>query len=202
MHELGSTLFAIAKDVKIQIEFNPKKVKAYKLIGYENRLLAKEDFNDDTKDAGELGAGHTVTAFYEIVPAGSEEEFRKTDDLKYQQTQIADSHELMTVKLRYKEPDEDKSKLIVRAIQEKDMIQEVTGDFQFAAAVAEFGLLLRGSQFKGTASYEHIITSASASKGKDSFGYRDEFISLVKKAQTLDNRDLTTEGGAIQFKSN
>lgn len=188
VNELGSTLFTIAKDVKIQIEFNPAQVKAYRLIGYENRILAKEDFNDDSKDAGELGAGHSVTALYEIVTTDSEEEFGNVDELVYQQKKVISSNDLMTVKLRYKNPDEDKSKLIKKTVAQRDIVEEPKGDFQFAAGVAEFGLLLRNSKFKENAAYDHVIKSAESAKGKDSFGYRQEFIDLVKKAQTLDNR--------------
>jgi len=197
--ELGSTLFTIAKDVKIQIEFNPSKIKAYKLIGYENRVLAKEDFNDDTKDAGELGAGHTVTALYEITPIDSKEEYGNVDEMVYQQTQVIQSKDLMTVKLRYKDPDADTSKLIKQVITESDITNEPAGDFQFAAAVAEFGLLLRNSKFKGDASYQDVLMQAKNAKGEDSYGYREEFINLVEKAQTLDVR--VPEGPGIMFKN-
>ena len=199
MSELGSTLFTIAKDVKIQIEFNPSRVKAYRLIGYENRMLAKEDFNDDTKDAGELGAGHTVTALYEIVPVDSAETFSSVDKLAYQKTEIVPSGDLMTVKLRYKDPDGETSKLIQQTVKAEDVSAEPAGDFQFAAAVAEFGLVLRDSKFKGNASYEHVLKGANVSKGKDPYGYREEFIELVGKAQALDTRAAAgTEG--INFK--
>ncbi len=205
VNELGSTLFAIAKDVKVQVEFNPAQVKAYRLVGYENRLLAKEDFNDDTKDAGELGAGHTVTALYEIVPADSQEKFPQADDLKYQRTKMVPSSDLMTVKLRYKKPNGNTSKLIQKTIVREELEEKPRGDFQFAAAVAEFGLLLRNSEFKENASYEHVLKAARASQGKDSFGYRVEFIELVEKARRLDSRtgpefDETFDGEGIQFK--
>ncbi len=197
--ELGSTLFTIAKDVKIQIEFNPSQVKAYRLIGYENRILAKEDFNDDTKDAGELGAGHTVTAMYEIVPVDSAETFSSVDKLAYQKTEVLPSDDLMTVKLRYKDPDGETSKLIQQTVKAEDVSAEPAGDFQFAAAVAEFGLILRDSKFKGSASYGHVLKGAEAAKGNDTYGYRAEFIELVKKSQTLDTRTgAGTEG--INFK--
>ncbi len=188
VEELGSTLFTIAKDVKIQIEFNPSQVKAYRLVGYENRILAKEDFNDDKKDAGELGAGHTVTALYEIVPVDSKEEIRKADELSYQQSQVVDSPDLMTLKLRYKDPDGEESKLITQKISPAEILKVPEGDFAFAAAVAEFGLLLRNSEFKGDASYDQVIQSASVSKGEDRFGYREEFLGLVKKVKELDHR--------------
>ena len=193
--ELGSTLFTIAKDVKIQIEFNPSQVKAYRLVGYENRILAKEDFNDDTKDAGELGAGHTVTAMYEIVPVDSTETFVSVDKLAYQKTEVVPSSDLMTVKLRYKDPDGETSKLIQQTVKAEDVSAEPAGDSQFASVVAEFGLVLRGSKFKGNASYEHVLKAANASKGKDAYGYRAEFIDLVGKAQALDMRvDSGTTG--------
>lgn len=208
--ELGSTLFTIAKDVKIQIEFNPAQVKAYRLVGYENRILAKEDFHDDTKDAGELGAGHSVTALYEIVPADSDEESPAVDDLKYQRRKIAASRDLMTVKLRYKLPQADTSRLIQQSITQLDVWRRPKDDFQFAAAVAEFGLLLRNSEFKAEASYEHVLSAAQAAQGRDPFGYRAEFLELVKKAQRLDNRrpryyeydfdSVDEESGGIEFK--
>ena len=188
--ELRATLFTIARDVKIQIEFNPEKVKAYRLIGYENRVLAREDFNDDTKDAGELGAGHTVTALYEIVPAGSPQSVRTSDPLRYQQTQVtgpaSESNELMMVKLRYKPPREEASRLIQRPVLDRGVTLTGTSDnFRFAAAVAEFGMLLRDSQFKGNLTYSDVITLARGSKGNDQQGYRAEFISLVKTCALL-----------------
>lgn len=195
--ELGSTLFTIAKDVKIQIEFNPGQVKAYRLIGYENRMLAKEDFNNDQKDAGEIGAGHTVTALYEIVPASSQETFGNVDALKYQKpVQAVASDEILTVKLRYKEPTEDVSKLITRPVAKADVKDAPTGDFAWAASVAEFGMLLRGSEFKGTSSYDDVLKRARANVGEDKFGFRAEFISLVETAQTI----APTQGGQINFK--
>lgn len=197
--ELGSVLFTIAKDVKLQIEFNPASVKAYRLIGYENRVLAKEDFNDDTKDAGELGAGHTVTALYEIVPAGSKEPTASVDDLRFQQTKVVPSDEMLVVKLRYKEPDVDTSKLLTKAISGKEAIQEPAGDFAFATAVAEFGMLLRNSELKGQASYDRVVAAATASLDQDPYGYRAEFIELVKQAKSLDSRTSSGKPG-IQFK--
>ncbi len=199
VNELGSTLFTIAKDVKLQIEFNPSQVKAYRLIGYENRMLAKEDFNDDAKDAGELGAGHAVTALYEIVPANSQEDFGDVDDLVYQKTQTVQSEDLMTVKFRYKEPKEDTSKLISKVIKSSEVTETPSGDFQYAVSIAEFGLLLRNSKYKGIASYQHVLKSARASKGNDAYGYRAELIDLVEKAQSLDIRSNAGNGG-IRFK--
>ncbi len=189
VNELGSMLFTIAKDVKIQVEFNPSEVKSYRLIGYENRVMAKEDFNDDTKDAGELGAGHTVTALYEIVPAKSFDFLAqpKVDPLKYQTSQVKKSSDLMTVKLRYKEPDSDHSQLITNEVNRRWMQWgSVSDNFQFASAVAEFGLLLRKSPHKGNASYANILNRASAAVGNDPHGYRQEFMGLVQTAQRLD----------------
>ncbi len=195
--ELGSTLFTIAKDVKIQIEFNPGQVKAYRLIGYENRMLAKEDFNNDQKDAGEIGAGHTVTALYEIVPADSKETFGNVDALKYQKpVETVASSEMLTVKLRYKEPTEDVSKLISKPVSKTEVKDAPTGDFAWAASVAEFGMLLRGSEFKGSASYDEVLKRAKANVGEDKFGFRAEFVTLVENAQTL----APSQNGQINFK--
>jgi len=189
--EMRANMFTIAKDVKIQIEFNPAHVKAYRLIGYENRIMAKEDFDDDTKDAGELGAGHTVTALYEIVPANSNWNVRTADDLKYQTTTVNDnaknSKEIMTIKFRYKPPKSDKSIKIEHPIM--NTVTEFTAasnNFKFSAAVAGFGMLLRDSKFKGDATYKMITDLANKSKGEDENGYRAEFISLVKTAELLD----------------
>ena len=184
--EIWGTLYTIAKDVKIQVEFNPAKVKAYRLIGYENRMLNKEDFDDDKKDAGEIGAGHTVTAIYEIIPAGSNEKVNKVGNLEYQNTKIVKSDEILTLKLRYKAPDGDKSKLIVKKVKEGDIKKtQMSSNFEFASAVAEFGMLLRKSEFKGESSYKHTLALAKKAKGADKEGYRSEFIRLVKIAEAL-----------------
>jgi len=188
--ELAGTLLTIAKDVKIQIEFNPAKVRAYRLIGYENRILAKEDFADDTKDAGELGAGHTVTALYEIIPIDADEATRPTPELKYQETDLSaeaeQTNELMTVKLRYKQPDGNQSILMVQPVLDESVsFAEASDNFTFSAAVAEFGLLLRDSQFKGDATYDQVLELAKASKGQDEAGYRAEFIRLVETVELL-----------------
>ncbi|MCH8021348.1 VWA domain-containing protein [candidate division KSB1 bacterium] len=188
--EMRATLFTIAKDVKIQIEFNPAKVQAYRLIGYENRMLKSEDFNDDKKDAGELGAGHTVTALYEIIPVGVKSDFIKSvDELKYQKGEVtnqASSDELMTVKLRYKRPKEDTSRLLSMVIKDKATdLANSSDNFKFSAAVAEFGMLLRDSEFKSEASYDNVLKLANEAKGDDSEGYRAEFVQLVKKASLL-----------------
>ena len=189
--DMRGTLFTIAKDVKIQVEFNPAKVKAYRLIGYENRMLKKEDFADDTKDAGELGAGHTVTALYEIVPYGSKEEIPGVDPLKYQETKISPeafkSKEMLTVKLRYKRPDGEKSRLIELAVEDKGIaLNRASENFKFSAAVAEFGMLLRESEFKGNSSFETVLELARQGKGQDRFGYRAEFIRLVEMCSLLE----------------
>lgn len=192
VHEFGGTMFTVAKDVKLQLEFNPTFVKAYRLIGYENRMLRNEDFNDDKKDAGEMGSGHTVTALYEIVPVGVESVYLKNiDELKYQTenglSAAAKSKEVLTVKLRYKSPDENKSKLMEKVITDQQTsFNKTSENFRFAAAVAEFGLLLRQSEFKGMANYEQIIELAKNAKGSDDEGYRAEFIKLVKTAKLLD----------------
>jgi Ca-activated chloride channel family protein len=186
--EMGATLYTIAKDVKLQIEFNPAIVKAYKLIGYENRMLENRDFNDDKKDAGELGAGSSVTALYELVPAGSNENFNLVDSLRYQQpatVPLPGKNELLTVKFRYKEPQGLVSKLIVHPLEYQADSAAASDDFRFAAAVASFGLLLKDSESKGSADYKSIIESAKASKGNDEEGYRAEFIRLVELAEVL-----------------
>lgn len=189
--EFGGTLFTIAKDVKLQLEFNPAYVKAYRLIGYENRALRNEDFNNDKKDAGELGAGHTVTALYEIVPASAKAPAADpVDELKYQTNQLnpraARSKEMLTLKLRYKEPEGSKSKLMQQVVSDRFTGLDAASDnFRFAAAVAEFGMLLRESPFKGQASYAGVLSLAEGVRGKDAEGYRAEFINLVKSAQLL-----------------
>ncbi len=187
--EMRANMFTIAKDVKIQIEFNPANVKAYRLIGYENRILNKEDFDDDTKDAGELGPGHTVTAIYEIVPSDSDTEVKNADELKYQQAVKVNSEyndELMTLKFRYKPPKEDKSILIEHIVNNNAIaISKTSDNFRFSAAVAGFGMLLRDSEFKGKMDFNMIDKLASDSKGEDKNSYRKELISLIKKAEDI-----------------
>jgi Ca-activated chloride channel family protein len=195
VNEFGGTLFTIAKDVKFQIEFNPAKVQAYRLIGYENRRLNDEDFNDDKKDAGELGSGHTVTALYEIIPVGVESEFIKTvDPLKYQNNDVEelayDTRELMTLKLRYKRPDGDKSKLITRTVLDKNRDWDNTSEnFRWSVAVAEFGMLLRESKFSQNADLASVIDIAKGARGTDEEGYRSEFIRLVESSRFLASRE-------------
>ncbi len=193
VNEFGGTLFTIAKDVKLQIEFNPTKVKAYRLIGYENRMLQNEDFNNDKKDAGELGSGHTVTALYEIIPAGVESEFYKIDELKYQKTKVeasaSTSTELMTVKFRYKKPDGEKSKLITHILNDSDVsLTKTSDDFRWSASVAAFGMLLRESEYVKDFSFEDVLQLAQGAKGKDTEGYRIEFINLVKSQGLMASR--------------
>lgn len=196
--EFGGTLFTVAKDVKLQLEFNPKFVFAYRLIGYENRMLRNEDFNDDKKDAGEMGSGHTVTAIYEIIPVGTRSQYLKSiDKLKYQKTNekpmemVGNSDEVLTVKLRYKTPQGNKSELIEKAVKnETKSFENTSENFRFSASVAEFGLILRGSEFKGNASYDHVLETAKKAKGLDNEGYRSEFIKIAKIAKLLDKSEL------------
>lgn len=184
--ELWGTLFTIAKDVKIQVEFNPEKVMAYRLIGYENRILNKEDFNDDRKDAGEIGCGHTVTALYEIVPAGSGEKIPVSDPLEYQNSRVTGSPNMMTVKLRYKEPDDTVSKLVITRLTERDLnAGSPSQNLRFASAVAEFGMLLRASEHRGNATWDHVIASATEARGADRHGYRQDFIRMAQTAALL-----------------
>ena len=184
--QMSGTLVTIAKDVKIQVEFNPAEVGSYRLIGYENRMLRAEDFKDDTKDAGEIGSDHRVTALYEIIPAGLPGPGPGVDPLKYQkpleQTAEAASGELASIKLRYKEPDGRDSRLLSLTVKDENQFD---ADFQFAAAVAAFGMLLRDSSHKGRVGYDQVIALAQAGRGSDEFGYRAEFISLVRNAREL-----------------
>lgn len=208
VEQMNGTLITIAKDVKIQVEFNPALVRSYRLIGYEKRALAKEDFNNDRKDAGEIGAGHTVTALYEVVPVGApvQEVHPLVDDLKYQpKDQTKDlptlaakaplprlegiHDEVMTVKLRYKAPDGELSKLIEVPVKDaKGKLQDAPKDFQFATAVAGFGLLLRDSEHRGSLTWEQVRKLAIQGKGEDPLGYRGEFIQLIDKANGLSGR--------------
>ena len=197
--EFGGTLFTIAKDVKLQIEFNPAKVQAYRLLGYEDRMLNKEDFNNDRKDAGDMGSGHTVTAFYEIIPAGMKDDFlNSVDPLKYQKTKLAistgKSDEMMTIKFRYKQNGSSSSKMSLVTVKDDPRnFDSTTSDFRFAAAVAEFGMLLRNSQFKQQSSYSQVISIAKAAKDKDEEGYRSEFIRLAESAKLLSANELVSK---------
>lgn len=192
VEQLSSTLVTIAKDVKIQIEFNPLKVAAYRLIGYENRMLKTEDFNDDKKDAGEIGAGHSVTALYEIIPAGVSTAALgpETDELRYQEpaetSLAAESGELMTIKLRYKLPDSNESSLIEHVVHDSGAtFEQLDSEFQFAAAVAGFGMLLRDSEHRGDWTFEDVKQIASLNLGRDEYGFRAEFVQLVGLAAAL-----------------
>jgi Ca-activated chloride channel family protein len=194
--EMGGTLLTIAKDVKLQIEFNPTHVKSYRLIGYENRKLNNEDFNDDKKDAGELGSGHSVTALYEIVPASNKDE--ETDELKYQTQPLVNNgsspNEILTVKFRYKEPKAKESKLIAQVVyDEYKQFENASENLKFSASVIEFGMLLRESNYKGNSNFKGIIKLAKEAKGKDEEGYRAEFIRLVETAELLKRKELVLE---------
>lgn len=190
VNEFGSTMYAVAKDVKLQVEFNPAKVQSYRLVGYETRILNDEDFNDDTKDAGEMGAGHTVTALYEIIPTGTPGNIPgSVDPLKYQSqtnvnAQTSNSSELLTVKLRYKTPEEEKSKKIEKSVTDMGK-DNVSPDFRFASAVAMFAQLLKDSDFKGEATYDKVIETANKGLSFDPEGYRAEFVRLVQRAKGL-----------------
>lgn len=193
VNEFGGTLFTIAKDVKLQIEFNPAYVKAYRLVGYENRKLRDEDFNDDRKDAGELGSGHTVTALYEIIAHGNgtgSEFIGDIDELKYQNREISQetdfNGELMTLKLRYKQPQGTRSQLITKVVGSEPVSLSATSDnFRWSAAVASFGMLLRDSEFKGQSTYALVEKWAREAQGPDPQGYRAEFIKLVQSVDLL-----------------
>lgn len=190
VREAGSTLITIAKDVKLQVEFNPKRVSSYKLIGYENRLLAKEDFNDDKKDAGEIGAGHAVTALYEIVPVGEKAAPPKVDPLKYQSAPApaaaAASNELLTVNVRYKQPSSETSTKLTRVVTDAALpLDQTSTDFRFSAAVAQAALVLRGAPDVGGASLDAARRLAEGALGRDPSGDRHEFVSLLAKARAL-----------------
>ncbi len=190
VEQLTGTLITIAKDVKIQVDFNASRVSAYRLIGYENRMLQAEDFRDDSKDAGEIGAGHTVTALYEIVPVGVESPTVAVDPSKYQQTSARGASdnpfEVLTVRLRYKEPDSSLSQELRVPLQHSDKsFAEASPDFQFATAVAQFGMLLRGSKYKGNTTFEAVREIGRANLDWDPHGYRAEFVALVEQAMSL-----------------
>jgi len=190
VHELGGTLYTVAKDVKIQVEWNPARVRGYRLIGYENRMLRNEDFADDKKDAGEVGSGHSVTALYEVVPVGVETDvtIRMPDSLRYQQRTTQPTAnagaELLFVKVRYKQPDGDQSHLLTQPVLAGARAAPST-DFQFQAAVAEFGLLLRNSEFRGKADLNRVVAAARDARGPDPEGYRTEFVRLAEAMRAL-----------------
>jgi Ca-activated chloride channel homolog len=197
VEQVTGTLVTVAKDVKIQIEFNPAAIKSYRLLGYEKRALAAKDFHDDKKDAGEMGAGHVVTALYELVPVGAPDPVvGKVDGLRYQQEPPAKAavksdrmHEAFVVKMRHKKPDAEKSTL--RELPVSDVTKDyekASEDFQFAAAVASFAMMLRDSPYKGQSNYGLVLELAEAAKKHDPGQYRAEFIELVKKAKALSGK--------------
>ena len=204
--EFGGTLFTIAKDVKFQIEFNPQKIAGYRLIGYENRILNNEDFNDDKKDAGEIGAGHTVTALYEIIPVDAtdvDKWLKSVDNLKYQEKAEEPAgqynKEWLTLKIRYKLPDGDKSKLIAQTVTGKPKkIENASGNFRFATSVAAFGMLLRNSDYLNLFSYDDAAELAQNARGEDVQGYKAEMIRLLKTAKTLNNTVAVIENKSLQ----
>jgi Ca-activated chloride channel family protein len=190
VEQMNGTLVTVAKDVKIQIEFNPAAVNAYRLIGYENRLLRHEDFNDDRKDAGDMGAGHTVTALFEVVPKGVEIEIPGVDPLKYQKPaqpiEASGNGEILHLKIRYKDPEGNTSRLVEMPVfNQAGSFSEASPDFRFASAVASFGMILRDSPYKGSSTLDAVLLTAENSKGADLHGYRGEFVELVRKARDL-----------------
>jgi Ca-activated chloride channel homolog len=193
VNEFGSTMYTVAKDVKLQVEFNPQFINAYRLVGYESRLLNKEDFNDDTKDAGELGAGHTVTALYELIPVGIENKYGGVDPLKYQKNETtaankstdSSGQELLTIKLRYKEPQADSSKKMEIPIMANEITNHPSPDFRFAMGIAMFGQLLKNSDFKGSATYDKVLEEINHGLGEDNHGYRREFVRIVESVKQL-----------------
>jgi Ca-activated chloride channel family protein len=197
VQEFGGTLFTVAKDVKIQVEFNPARVQSYRLLGYENRLLQQEDFKDDRKDAGELGSGHSVTALYEVVPVGARAVTLADDSLTYQETSLRPgarhSSELLTVRLRYKDPKGSTSRLL--EVPVNDRTGSASEDMRFASAVAEFAMLLRDSEHKGQASWEQALSLARSARGNDEQGYQGEFIGLIETARTLTAGGVAAAGG-------
>jgi Ca-activated chloride channel family protein len=192
VHELGGTLFTVARDVKVQVEFNPARVHAYRLIGYENRLMLDEDFADDAKDAGDIGSGHSVTALYEVIPVGvrSDVTVRELEPLRYQDEQAgtpprAQSDELLYVQVRYKDLDAERSQLLSLPVADAGNAAPSL-DFRFQAAVAEFGLLLRQSPYRGAADWSRVVETARAAQGSDREGYRAEFVRLVEGARGIE----------------
>ncbi len=200
VEQLSGTLVTIAKDVKIQVEFNPRFVESYRLVGYENRIMKDEDFNNDKKDAGDIGAGHTVTALYEVVPAGTTSSKPVVDALKYQkEKEVAadfksDSKEWMTIKLRYKKPDGDiSSKIELSLAPSEQTFSQASESFRFASSIALFAMLLKKSEFVEEGTYKDVISTAKKAKGSDKNSYRQEFIELVEKAQKLKDMNLGSQ---------
>jgi Ca-activated chloride channel family protein len=190
VEQTESTLVTVAKDVKIQVEFNPARVQSYRLLGYENRLLKPEDFKDDRKDAGEVGSGHAVTALYEIVPVGAEPKGGEADPLVYQTgtqlTAAAQGGELARLKLRYKEPEGQRSRAMEWKVSDDGRdLRSASADFKLAAAVAGFGMVLQDSAHKGTLTLDDVLRLGEEGQGRDRFGYRGEFLQLVRKAKEI-----------------
>jgi Ca-activated chloride channel homolog len=201
VQEFGGTLFTVAKDVKIQVELNPARVRSYRLLGYENRLLNREDFADDRKDAGELGSGHSVTALYEVVPVGARAVAEVDDSLVYQDVNVRPdarrSEELLTVRVRYKDPQGTVSRLLETPVKDRSD-GRASEDMRFASAVAGFALLLRDSEHRGGASFDQVLTLARGARGDDENGYRGEFIGLVEAAKTLKDGQQAAVGQGIE----
>jgi len=198
VEQMSGTLLTVAKDVKLQVEFNPARVKAYRLIGYENRILRPEEFNDDKKDGGDVGAGMAVTALYELILAGSPEDLPPVDELRYQQTSrtapASRSNELAMLKFRYKPPHQNKSRLFTQVVRDSaTTFTDAPSEFRFAAAVAEYGLLLRESKFAAASGFDHVLAAADQARGADHGGYRAEFIDLVKAARALSSTISASE---------
>lgn len=196
--EFGGTVFTLAKDVKAQIEFNPTKVRSYRLVGYENRILNTEDFKDDKKDAGDMGSGHSVTIIYEIIPMEAKsDKVRPVDDLKYQRnalTAISHAHELATVKFRYKKPNGKTSTEMTHIIGDtRKTLEQASTNVRFATSVAMFGMLLKDSKYKGEASYDKVLAYAKNAKGADEDGYRSEYLDMVKKAKKMAGKQQEKE---------
>jgi Ca-activated chloride channel family protein len=194
VEEMGSTLVTVAKDVKIQVDFNPGRVEAYRLIGYENRVMRAEDFNNDLKDAGDMGAGHTVTALFEVVPRGGSVPGPSIDPSRYQAPPATESvrpatsstNELLTLRVRYKLPDaNDSTRMDVPLVDRGTQFAQASPDYRFAASVAGFGMILRDSPYRGNWTLNSVLDTATSSRGQDRTGYRDEFISLVRRANSL-----------------
>ena len=190
VQEMGSTLITIAKDVKIQVDFNPARVDSYRLIGYENRVMANQDFADDTKDAGEIGAGHTVTALYEVIPTGSRSMAKTDSPSQFVETKVIDGvdpNTLLIVNLRYKKPTGNESRLFKSELKHDadKPAPAATGEMQFASAVAAFGMKLRDSKFAGDATWDWIVSTAEETMGEDPNGFRSEFVGLAKRARMI-----------------
>jgi len=183
--EFDATMFTIAKDVKFQVEFNPETISAYRLIGYDTRRLENEDFNDDTKDAGDIGSGHNVTVFFELIPVVTGNNNSSVDPLRYSEIITTGSDDFMTVKIRYKEPDGDVSKLVEHSVGREALQLRVSDNFLFASAVAEFGLIVTGSSYINESSLESVQNRAKAALGEDTFGLRAEFLDLVRRYERL-----------------